>query len=53
MKIQKDTFGPEHVIKMYDPKIGMRSFLVIDNTAYGPDKGALKQESFGKGEANS
>lgn len=40
--MQKDTFGPEYVVKVYDPKIGMAGFLVIDNTALGPGKGGIR-----------
>src|SRR3990167_4044860 len=35
-------FGPEIVVKVYDPKIGMRGFLVIDNTMLGPGKGGIR-----------
>lgn len=38
----KDQFGPEYVVKVYDPKIGMEGFLVIDNTALGPGKGGIR-----------
>ncbi len=37
-----ESFGPEQVIEVYDPKIGMRGFLVIDNTAKGPGKGGFR-----------
>lgn len=37
-----DKFGPEIVIKVYDPKIGMRGFLVIDNTTLGLGKGGIR-----------
>ncbi len=37
-----DQFGPEHVVKVYDPKTGMRGFLVIDNTTLGPGKGGIR-----------
>ncbi len=37
-----DKFGPEIVVKVYDPKIGMRGFLVIDNTELGPGKGGIR-----------
>lgn len=37
-----DKFGPEIIVKVYDPKIGMRGFLVIDNTALGPGKGGIR-----------
>jgi glutamate dehydrogenase/leucine dehydrogenase len=37
-----DLFGPEYVIKVYDPKIGMTGFLVIDNTVLGLGKGGIR-----------
>lgn len=40
--MKKDTFGPEYVIEVYDPKIGMEGFLVIDNTVRGPGKGGMR-----------
>ena len=40
--INKDKFGPEYIVKVYDPKIGMEGFLVIDNTALGPGKGGIR-----------
>lgn len=42
MKISKDTFGPEYIVKVYDPKLSMAGFLVIDNTALGPGKGGIR-----------
>ncbi|MDO8584537.1 MAG: Glu/Leu/Phe/Val dehydrogenase [bacterium] len=39
---QKDTFGPELVLRVYDAAIGMEGFLVIDNTAIGPGKGGIR-----------
>ncbi len=41
-EIKKDKFGPEYVIEVYDPKIGMEGFLVIDNTTLGPGKGGIR-----------
>ncbi|HUX35876.1 MAG TPA: Glu/Leu/Phe/Val dehydrogenase [Candidatus Paceibacterota bacterium] len=41
-KIKKDKFGPEYVIEVYDPVLGMKGFLVIDNTAIGPGKGGIR-----------
>lgn len=41
-EIKKDKFGPEYVIEVYDPKIGMKGFLVIDNTALGLGKGGIR-----------
>lgn len=40
--IAKDKFGPEYIVRVYDPKIGMEGFLVIDNTALGPGKGGIR-----------
>ena len=42
IEIKKDKFGPEYVIEVYDPKIGMEGFLVIDNTALGLGKGGIR-----------
>jgi glutamate dehydrogenase (NAD(P)+) len=41
-EILKDEFGPEYVIRIYDPKLNMEGFLVIDNTVLGPGKGGLR-----------
>ncbi len=38
----KDEFGPELILKIYDPKINMEGFLVIDNTVLGPGKGGIR-----------
>ncbi len=40
--IARDTFGPEYVLEVNDPRLGMRGFLVIDNTARGPGKGGIR-----------
>lgn len=37
-----DQFGPEMVIEIYEPKAGIRGFLVIDSTALGPGKGGIR-----------
>lgn len=42
MPITHDQFGPEYVIEVFDPAIGMQGFLVIDNTARGPGKGGIR-----------
>lgn len=42
MTIIKDKYGPEYLINIYDAKIGMEGFLVIDNTAFGPGKGGIR-----------
>ena len=40
--ILKDELGPEYIVKVYDPKIGLEGFLVIDNTVLGPGKGGIR-----------
>jgi glutamate dehydrogenase (NAD(P)+) len=40
--IPQDEFGPEYVVEVYDAALGMRGFLVIDNTALGPGKGGIR-----------
>ncbi len=40
--INGDAYGPENIVKVYDPKIGMEGVLVIDNTAFGPGKGGIR-----------
>jgi len=45
MKIIKDKFGPEYIVEIYDPKIGMEGFLIIDNTVLGPGKGGIRMTS--------
>jgi len=37
-----DEFGPEKIIEVYDPKVGLKGILVIDNTALGPGKGGIR-----------
>ena len=40
--VDYDEFGPENIISVYNAKIGMRGFVVIDNTALGPGKGGIR-----------
>lgn len=37
-----DTWGPEMILEVYDPSLGMRGFLVIDSTARGVGKGGIR-----------
>lgn len=37
-----DNFGPEKIIEVYNPKVGMRGILVIHNTTLGPGKGGIR-----------
>jgi len=40
--IKHDDLGPEKLIEVYNPKIGMHGFLVVDNTWLGVAKGGLR-----------
>lgn len=40
--IPRDEFGPEYLITVTDPSIGMEGYLVIDNTALGLGKGGIR-----------
>ncbi len=44
-EIIKDEFGPEYVINIYDPKLKMEGFLVIDNTVLGTGKGGIRMSA--------
>jgi glutamate dehydrogenase/leucine dehydrogenase len=37
-----DEFGPEKVVEVYNPKVGLKGILVIDSTARGPGKGGIR-----------
>jgi len=37
-----DRWGPENVVQVYNPALGMQGILVIDNTALGPGKGGIR-----------
>ncbi len=37
-----DTYGPEKILEVYNPKVGMRGYVVIDNIALGPGKGGIR-----------
>lgn len=43
--VEFDGFGPEKIVQVYNPKIGLKGFLVIDNTALGPGKGGIRMTS--------
>jgi glutamate dehydrogenase (NAD(P)+) len=43
--IFNDELGPEYVINVYDPHLGMQGFLVIDNTTLGPGKGGIRMSA--------
>ncbi|MEM7825749.1 MAG: Glu/Leu/Phe/Val dehydrogenase [Candidatus Aenigmatarchaeota archaeon] len=37
-----DEFGPEKVVEVYNPRVGLKGILVIDSTALGPGKGGIR-----------
>jgi glutamate dehydrogenase/leucine dehydrogenase len=40
-----DEFGPEKIIEVYDPRVKLHGFVVIDNTTRGPGKGGIRMTS--------
>jgi len=42
LEFEPDTFGPEKILVVYDPKTRMLGYLVIDNTARGMGKGGVR-----------
>lgn len=42
MEEMYDAYGPEKVIEVYNPKVGMRGYVVIDNRSLGPGKGGIR-----------
>ena len=40
--VEFDDFGPEKILEVYNPKVGMHGYLVIDSTALGPGKGGIR-----------
>ncbi|MBI2483971.1 Glu/Leu/Phe/Val dehydrogenase [Candidatus Uhrbacteria bacterium] len=40
--IPVDEFGPEYCVQVSDPSVGMKGYLVIDNTARGLGKGGTR-----------
>ena len=40
--INYDELGPEKILTVYNPKSGMKGFVVIDNTKLGPGKGGIR-----------
>ncbi len=40
--IQFDEIGPEKILEVYDPKTGMKGFVVLDSTVRGPAKGGIR-----------
>jgi len=42
LEVKQDEWGPEKILSVYDPKTGMKGFMVVDNTALGPGKGGVR-----------
>ena len=40
--VEFDGFGPEKIIKLYNPKLGVKGILVLDNLSLGPGKGGIR-----------
>lgn len=40
--IDFDEFGPEKILEVYNPKIGMKGYLILDNLSLGPGKGGIR-----------
>src|SRR3989338_7323911 len=40
--IKYDDFGPERIIKIYNPKLNVKGVVVIDNLNRGPGKGGIR-----------
>ncbi len=39
---EHDWMGPEKIIEIYDPAVGLKAFIVVDNTLMGPGAGGLR-----------
>jgi glutamate dehydrogenase (NAD(P)+) len=42
MAVNFDEFGPEKILEVYNPRVGMHGFVVIDSLALGPGKGGIR-----------
>ena len=40
--VEFDDLGPEKILEVFNPKVGMRGYLVCDNLALGPGKGGIR-----------
>ena len=40
--VEFDAFGPEKILEVYNPRVGMKGFVVIDNLSLGPAKGGIR-----------
>ncbi len=44
--IVHDEWGPQYVVNVYDPKVGMNGFVVLDNLSLGPGKGGIRMTPY-------
>lgn len=42
MEFSSDQWGPEYILRVNDPAVGLNAVLVIDNTALGVGKGGIR-----------
>ncbi|MHA1209505.1 MAG: Glu/Leu/Phe/Val family dehydrogenase [Candidatus Freyarchaeota archaeon] len=42
MTLMDDWMGPEKIVQIYDPSVGLKAFVVVDNTLMGPGAGGLR-----------
>src|SRR3989338_6805474 len=42
--VEFDAYGPEKILQVYNPKVGMRGFVVLDNLSLGPAMGGIHHE---------
>ena len=40
--VEFDEFGPEKILEVYNPKVNMKGFVVVDSTALGVSKGGIR-----------
>jgi exosome complex component RRP41 len=43
--VEFDDLGPEKILEVYNPKIGLHGYLVLDNLSIGPGKGGIRMTS--------
>lgn len=43
--VEFDELGPEKILEVYNPKAGMKGYLVVDSTALGVSKGGIRMTS--------
>jgi glutamate dehydrogenase/leucine dehydrogenase len=41
-EIELEDFAPEYAVKILNPKVGLKGFLVINSTILGPGKGGIR-----------